>query len=292
MSYLYRFEDCTRRGAFRIGRVECLEPKSIVTPESWSGPSRRVTVPCGRCVFCLLNRRLDWSFRIQQEMKCQEHRGWFLTLTYDDKHVPGRGVLSLRFRDVQRYLKRLRKRKLYCKYVAVGEYGGRTERPHYHMLLWTDAPVEVLSKEWYHGHVHFGQLSVKSAMYTMAYVLGLGRSYAGREKPRAQFSKGMGLGFLSKAMYDYLTEDFDEPKTMVKVDGVDRRIPRYYLAKIFLRHQMRVRGLKLKEEYELERETRYAELLARGVSDPAGYLHGLLVDRGNIVVRKLKKLKV
>lgn len=271
--------------------------RHIVTPESWSGPSRALLVPCGRCAFCLVNKRAQWVFRMHYEVLNQEYPGYFLTLTYDPKHVPRRdGELSLRFKDVQLYFKRVRKAGFYCKYVCVGEYGSKTERPHYHMLLWTDASVGFLQDNWKSsrdgsplGLVHFGTVTPASVMYAMKYIVQPRRDYGKREKPRAQFSKGLGLSFLSVRMYDFLTEDYENPVMTVKVDGQEMALPRYYRAKIFTRYQMRIEGYRVKEVREKEKEKELSELRARGVSDPEAYLKRLRVERANRIFTKVKK---
>lgn len=63
----------------------------------------------------------------------------FITLTYDENNLPADG--SLRIKDVQDWLKRLRfsiqPRRV--RYFAVGEYGDTTFRPHYHVAMFNYA---------------------------------------------------------------------------------------------------------------------------------------------------------
>lgn len=222
------------------------------------------TVPCGKCAFCLQNKRSQWMFRIYYEMQKQEHPGWFLTLTYEERFVrrTADGRLSLRFRDVQLFLKKLRKAKFYAKYVCVGEYGSETARPHYHMLLWTDCPVERLESFWSSnsgsplGRIHVGRITMASAMYTLKYIIQPKQKQVdGLEKTRAQFSKGLGLGYLTCAVYDYHTSDEDNPEFRGMVDGRMVALPRYYRYKIFTKYQRsveasRIVGLKFRKEIE------------------------------------------
>lgn len=56
-----------------------------------------------------------------------------LNLTYDDDHLPEHGQLWKD--DLQRFFKRMRKAGLKFKYVASGEYGEQTRRPHFHIAL-------------------------------------------------------------------------------------------------------------------------------------------------------------
>lgn len=217
------------------------------------------TVPCGKCAYCLVNKRSQWMFRVAQEMRTQMHKGYFLTLTYDEKHVArtASGRLSLRFRDVQIYLKRLRKEKYYVKYICVGEYGGQTKRPHYHIILWTDCPPEKLQAQWYNGHIQFGVLTMASAMYTLKYIIQpkqkqedevdcFGRNVPGVERTRAQFSKGLGLDYLDRATYNYHTQDYDNPEMFVIMNGQKVSLPRYYRNKIFTKFQLAKEAAKSK----------------------------------------------
>lgn len=94
-------------------------------------------VPCGKCVLCGQKTTMEWQFRALCE--CQYHKlpPLFITLTY--KECP---VLGLLKRDVQLFLKRLR--KLFpsstIRYIACGEYGRLHGRPHYHLLIWGIPP--------------------------------------------------------------------------------------------------------------------------------------------------------
>lgn len=58
----------------------------------------------------------------------------FVTLTYDDEHMPYGG--DLHYRHFQLFLKKLRKRLgRPVRYFMCGEYGDRLGRPHYHAIL-------------------------------------------------------------------------------------------------------------------------------------------------------------
>ncbi len=91
--------------------------------------------PCGQCLPCLIGKRREWTFRILQESTLHADTV-FVTLTYDDDHLPENGTLVPR--DLQLWVKKVR-RMLYPKLVrfyACGEYGDLTHRPHYHAILY------------------------------------------------------------------------------------------------------------------------------------------------------------
>jgi hypothetical protein len=108
----------------------------------------------------------------------------FLTLTYDTAHVPitEKGYMTLCKSDVQLFLKRLRKSlpESKIKYYAVGEYGGKTMRPHYHLILF-GADFASAAKAWCvedrHtrkrcaiGQCHYGVVTGASVGYTLKYI--------------------------------------------------------------------------------------------------------------------------
>lgn len=110
----------------------------------------------------------------------------FVTLTYDDRHLPVNG--SLHYPDVQKFFRRLRKAfpGVKVRYYVVGEYGGETDRPHYHALLFgirfADLVVhsqsgsghtlflsEQLRKLWPLGNHLIGEVTPQSAAYCAGY---------------------------------------------------------------------------------------------------------------------------
>lgn len=136
---------------------------------------RETDVPCGRCPECTQRRASGWSFRLMNELK-RVSSAYFITLTYATTHVPitKKGFLSLRKKDVQLFIKRLR--KLHpkshdtIKYYAAGEYGGKTKRPHYHIILF-NSKLELIGKAWKMGDIHYGMdVNEASVGYTLKYI--------------------------------------------------------------------------------------------------------------------------
>lgn len=148
-----------------------------------------VKVPCGKCIECRLDYSRSWAFRMICELQYHETAS-FLTLTYDDENVPLTDELhmSLRKDDVQRFIKRLRKRLsgIHLMYYAAGEYGCHTFRPHYHMILYGYYPDDAvfykfnkfgdvlvtsdfLSRVWSNGYVVIGEVNQKTCGYVSRY---------------------------------------------------------------------------------------------------------------------------
>jgi len=108
----------------------------------------------------------------------------FVTLTY--ANVPEGG--SLVKRDLQLFMKRLRKARGRVRFFACGEYGEGTYRPHYHLLLfgldWPDKrfyknakagqPLynsDALDRIWGLGHCVVGSVDFDSCAYVSRYIL-------------------------------------------------------------------------------------------------------------------------
>ena len=144
---------------------------------TWSPPKGYVDlpkakVPCGQCIGCRLDRARSWSVRMMHEAQLVDEK-CFITLTYDDEHLPADG--SLRKSDFQKFMKRLRKeysdRRI--SYFMCGEYGEENHRPHYHAVLFgvDFEDVQVLRKR------HRGKLGRTSAI--LGRLWGLGFSSVG-----------------------------------------------------------------------------------------------------------------
>lgn len=109
-------------------------------------------------------------------------RNCFLTLTYDEEHLPSDGKISKKhFKQFIRKLHRRLTRKV--RYFGCGEYGDQTGRPHYHAILFgedfRDGHFDingsmygnaVLSKIWGHGQTTIAPAEIGSCMYTAGYV--------------------------------------------------------------------------------------------------------------------------
>lgn len=105
-------------------------------------------IPCGQCIDCRLSYAKEWAVRCVCESKLYpDNYCYFVTFTYDDEHLPtpisilNRKTGSItRFsplvkKDMQDFMKRLRKRFSGVRYYLCGEYGSKNLRPHYHALL-------------------------------------------------------------------------------------------------------------------------------------------------------------
>lgn len=239
-----------------------------------------IMLPCGRCVGCRLDYAASWEVRIMHEAKCWDDNCW-ITLTYDDEHVPSDGSLQYR-RDFQPFMKRLRKRYAprTVRFFCAGEYGDALGRPHFHVVLFnlafredrkywrtTESGFKVdrsatLESLWKFGHSEVGELTPQSANYVARYVTkkvtgdAASDHYATVDKDTGEitwrvpeFSRmslrpGIGAKWFEKYHGDVFPHD------RVVSRGVKKRVPRYY-DKLFKRMDA-----DTLEELKMDRESR------------------------------------
>lgn len=261
--------------------MSCYHPMPAVRLDSgdvslsWGDREKgsRLQLPCGSCLGCRRDRVMGWSLRCQHEAQMWDSNQ-FLTLTYDDKHLPPLSILAPR--DMQLFLKKLRKhyRGVRVRFFGVGEYGEQSGRPHYHLLLfnldisdrkryndeyWTSPTVDKL---WGKGQALIGDVTPKSCSYVAGYALKKVRQSERREPkelidpdtgecayyvpPFARMSNRPGIGATWYAKYGT-----DLHRGFVPVSGRRMPIPRYYSEKMKVDVPARMEEL---EQERLERD--------------------------------------
>lgn len=171
--------------------MNCLHPYYVRRTEKGrvicdSHGSSWLQVPCGSCDACKKERKKEWGLRMLLEAEWFNERGIdssFVTLTYDDEHVPladigdGCPTMVLRKKDLQDFMKRLRVRldeKGYrgFTYYACGELGSTTLRPHFH-IIFMGLPTlaqSVIEDAWKQGFIDVQPFDLACANYTAGYV--------------------------------------------------------------------------------------------------------------------------
>lgn len=228
-----------------------------------------LALPCGRCIGCRLERARQWAVRILHEAKCHDD-SVFVTLTYDEDHLPKDGSVSIS--TCQLFLKRLRARVAPTKirFFLSGEYGEKFGRPHYHAIifghgfpdrvriessderpLWRSALLESC---WAQGAAPFGAVTFESASYVAQYALKkvTGRKanahYCGRHCEFLLMSRRPGIG---RAWIDRFSGDV-YPADEVIVRGREARPPRYYDQVYAVRAPLAFEAIRAKREASAE----------------------------------------
>lgn len=211
-----------------------------------------IIAPCGKCFSCRTKYRRQWQLRLQHELLTYDYNAMFLTLTYNDENLPEN--YSINKRDVQLFIKRLRKyyKDVPIRYFAVGEYGDKSKRPHYHLIIYGLKSPEQKRKStlnwkygqflsnsiWKKGYCFVGYVDSKCISYVSKYVL---KSFvkdtseddfkkAGMLPPFSLKSAGLGLNWLL-AHTDKVVNDLKNNNT-VKLFKGRTSYPRYYRKKL------------------------------------------------------------
>lgn len=226
-------------------------------------PIRR---PCGQCIECRLDYARQKAVRAEHEWRLWSatHDSSFLSLTYSDSNLPAGNTLVKR--DLQLFMKRLRKeRGDGIRFIACGEYGDTTLRPHYHVILFNVGfsdkrrcgsgkagdPIfnsESLDKIWALGHAVIGSVSFDSIAYVAKYVNkkvtgDAAKDHYGDRVPEfGTCSRRPGIG--SAWFLKYHEEMYNSDSCVVK--GKEVKVPRYYDEKLAKLDPVRLDNLKKK----------------------------------------------
>lgn len=137
---------------------------------------RDLLLPCGKCYGCRLTRARNWAVRLMHESQMHPVSS-FVTLTYEENPI------GLDYGDYQLFMKRFRRAYGPTRFFAVGEYGDKNLRPHFHAMLFGqwfpdrkkyDATLYTsakLDKVWSHGGCKIGNLTFQSAAYVARYCI-------------------------------------------------------------------------------------------------------------------------
>lgn len=115
-------------------------------------------VPCNHCDLCEKSKSDAFAHRCVLETMYYDTLPWFVTLTYDNDHLPPDGVSVS---DCQKFLKRFRVNLVrhgydkLIRYVCCSEYTPTKGRPHYHLILWNLAPTVRRVAPFHHDYLSY-----------------------------------------------------------------------------------------------------------------------------------------
>lgn len=251
--------------------------RSITFNSKQAYDDNMITIACGNCIGCRLERSRQWAVRCMHEAELHEENCW-ITLTYSPENLPENG--SLNRKHFQDFMKRLRHhysdKKILVYYC--GEYGEKGDRPHFHACLfgmdfedkvhWKTRNgykyyvSEILNRIWSKGHCAVGDLTFETAAYTARYVTKkvTGKN-AEKHYSRVDMSTGeiieltpefngmslkpaIGLNWLKKYSSDVYPDDF------VISRGLKVRPPKYYDRKFDLENPEMLDDLKQRRNFK------------------------------------------
>lgn len=256
-------------------------------PKLWPGDLANMYLPCGSCIGCKSARASMWAQRCAHEASHWESN-IFVTLTYDDNHLPWHGYLEPSHLCL--FLKRLRQRaardhkrirsnkKRSPRYFACGEYGDNTGRAHYHAIIFnvgfTDQYTvgkdlfasDTLHELWPYGGHKYGNFTPGAAAYIAQYTLKkspLTRAKLAHEEGYAD-ADGVFIPkqepFLRMSLKPAIGSDWleqharDLGKGYLVSDGNRLPIPRTYLEKLKLQNTELAKKIVHRKRMNLKRQ--------------------------------------
>jgi len=239
-----------------------------------------IQLPCGSCILCRQEQARQWAVRITHEAQLWEENS-FLTLTYADANLPQYN--SLNYEHLQMFWDRLRahnrrKGEKSPRYYAVGEYGDKTMRPHYHACIFGEAFTEdrifirqtpsplwtspFLEKVWGLGQVSVGALNFATARYTASYITKKLRSkqkyvrvdeetgeLIALEQPRSFMSRNIARDWWNTNRHYVSAHD------QVVIDGATQKPPKAYDKWLGERSELALEMIKEERGEKAEKQT-------------------------------------
>lgn len=238
-------------------------------PKGENGNDVSFLIPCGKCIGCRKDQSKEWSSRLIMEMLYHDS-SYFVTLTYDNDHVHKvldpetncpNGFMTLDKRDCQLFMKLLRKKRPNdtLKFYLAGEYGPRTLRPHYHMIIfglhlndWHLVPCgksetgnqyfvcPEIEEVWNRGFVSVEPANEYTCKYVANYVTKkLGNkpnkvyTDQGMEPPFSLSSRRPGIGFQFAQDNKDKILNYDTIQISLESGSYSCKVPRYLKKKVF-----------------------------------------------------------
>lgn len=195
--------------------------------------SSPVELPCRKCACCRTDESLVWSVRAYHEAAMHQKNS-MVTLTFRDEDCPP----SIDKKHLQDFFKRLRHTAQF-RYIACGEYGGLTRRPHYHVIFfgqdWLEGASQspsgsfsspFLSKAWPFGFNDVVPCSLASIMYVCGYAH---KKVGDPDTFKTQSNGGRsGQGGIGRGWVDAYADDLRRTGEVV-IEGQKFPIPKRYL---------------------------------------------------------------
>lgn len=239
------------------------------------GYSEKLRVRCGHCIYCKMARAREWSLRLEMESQYWKDL-CFVTLTYNDENLPyhivskelicdedgfGRYDIvddfyfpSLAYDDLTLFLKRLRKcLDFKIRYFAVGEYGTRRGRPHWHILFFglpgSGVYGRLIQEKWNKGFVDVRPFFPETCVYVAGYVQ---KKLYGDDRIVYRLPEVMRcsqhLG--ERWLLDHLSLIDDDHPWIVK-DGFRYSIPRQFRKKLVELGRLKETSLLVLSQYQM-----------------------------------------
>lgn len=264
----WRVPDSSTKSGYRIVFGSPASP-----PERGAEPC---TIPCGKCIGCRLAHSRQWAVRCVHEASLHD-RNCFLTLTFDDAHLPS--SMSVNVRDVQLFLKRLRKALSYqnikIRFFACGEYGDKNLRPHYHLIIFgydfsddrcllRQTPYgplyisDFLFSLWPYGFHTIGNVTFKSCAYVARYVT---KKVYGKDAPAHYNGRNPEFITMSRKpgiAHDWIVKYYADVYNYDRVvlpDGMITRPPAYYDEYLHLTDSEKYDILKARRKQTVKNES-------------------------------------
>jgi len=234
--------------------------------------------PCGSCLHCRINQARVLKNRILLEQSTSEDSCWS-TLTYEDENLPvdkyNKAILVPS--HLTKFIKRIRRKiePVKIRYLAVGEYGEESWRPHFHICLFNISSREkkLIEDTWKKGFTFTTELNNEIAAYTVGYLteklnkdedvkkLGLPPEYMVSSKGNEIIKGGMGIEAIERMARKIKKSPYVDKDIIRQITWGKKKAPLGRYLTLKLAELIGVDDQDLENEFWLSQEKNYEDNL-------------------------------
>jgi len=297
-----------------LSAYQCTDGSIVFDETRKHDISRSLTLPCGQCIGCRLEKSRQWAMRCMHEAQLHDEN-CFITLTYNDESLNNN--YSLQYEDFQSFMKNFRhhvfrKYGKKIRFYMAGEYGEKFGRPHWHACIFGfNFPDKVLLKKtpsgsyiyksndleglWPYGHSSIGDVTFESAAYVARYIM------SKAVKSTMSPDEWKWVNTYSDLETGEIKERRPEFNKMSLKPGIGYEWYKKYTADVYPNDYVVIRGKKVKppkfydKKYKIDYPYEYDELIYK--RENSAKLHSedntpeRLAVKEQVIRAKLQKLK-
>ena len=229
--------------------------------------TKYVPISCGKCIECKRAKARDWQIRLTEEIKSNNTKGYFVTLTFSDESIykiinskptknwPGLKNIEgysldngIATRAVRLFLENWRKKyNTSLRHWLATELGHEgTENIHLHGIIWTNENFEVIRNTWHYGYVYprpheleKNYVSERTINYIIKYINKTDEDHPNYDSIiLASHKPGIGLNYINT--YNGKLNKFkgaNTKETYTTSNGREVPLPIYYKNKLYTDEQ-------------------------------------------------------
>lgn len=217
-----------------------------------------VPIACGVCIECKQKKASEWRIRLNEELRSNQNKAYFVTLTYNEDTMKKYKEESVMVSDtIRHWLENIRKfKKKSIKHWLITEKG-KLHRIHLHGIIWSNKEeIEIIKQKWEkYGFFDIGDYcNEKTINYIVKYVFKQD-PHNKKFQSKIYCSNGIGSSYIEKNIAKKNKfNGINTNENYTLKSGIKLSLPIYYRNKIYTeeeREELWINKINEKKRYIL-----------------------------------------